>query len=160
MSVYRSACSVVIALVMVACAAPTTSVAPSVLPGLSPSPSVAASVPTSPSPSQSPSVPAIASYSAAGPCSITLDRAPVLNKTVYFSGAGFTPGTYLNVTFDGPTGKFDFPGKGNPRLLIKSDGTLAPWDVTFDKPAEVGAWNLKFSDGKCEATAFFSVAAA
>ncbi len=96
-------------------------------------------------------------------CSAAFTGTPTVGQKVLFSGRGFSPGTYVVVTFNGPTmSNFTFDPnqkQGGVKLLkVKPAGTFGPWDVTFEK-ADAGDWTLAFSDDTCTATVPLTVTA-
>ena len=151
---------------MVACGAPAISPAISPAASSSPSPTVAVSASPSSSASVPPSAPPVSaaplpSYAATGDCSIEMLGDPVLDETMYFSGEGFTPSSYLDVEFSTPDAAAPtvFDGEGNRLLLTRDSGRLERWDVTATESDEVGDWRMTFKDGVCEASIWFTVTA-
>lgn len=96
-------------------------------------------------------------------CSAAFTGTPTVGQKVLFSGRGFSPGSYVVVTFDGPTmSNFTFDPNAKPGgvklLKVKPDGTFGPWDVTFEK-SDAGDWTLAFSDKTCKATVPLTITA-
>jgi hypothetical protein len=163
----RTASALVVVLVVGACGASTPSPTPSsASPAVSSAPATSAPPTTpprteTPSPSPSPTEAALPSYATTGDCSIEMIGDPVMFETMYFSGEGFAPDTYLDVEFETPDrpAPYSFDGEGNGLLLTADDGRLERWDVTANQPNEVGLWRMTFTDGTCEVTLWFEVTA-